>query len=86
MYGTAYGEPATTRVPDGETDYLSKAAELLERVSAVNERRSSYPTQQERVRLDLAERYAQLGAIQRGQLPASLARVMFEQLSGTTSA
>ncbi|MEV1321936.1 hypothetical protein AB0J14_38310 [Micromonospora arborensis] len=83
MYGSTYDEPTTTRVPAGETDYLAKAAELLGRVSANNERDNSYPVSQAQTRLDLANRYAQLGAIQRGQMPVELARVMFEQLSGT---
>ncbi|WP_327029687.1 hypothetical protein OG989_03975 [Micromonospora sp. NBC_01740] len=80
MYGTAYDETGTTRVPAGEADYLRKAADLLDKASAENER-TSFSRARDLGRLDLAERYAQLGAIQRGQMPASLARVLFEQLS-----
>ncbi len=78
MYGSTYDESTTTRVPAGETDYLAKAADLLEKVAKENDG-SRFPIQE--TRLTVAGRYAQLGAIQRGQLPAELARVMFEQLS-----
>ncbi|MFG3702361.1 hypothetical protein ACGF5C_31440 [Micromonospora sp. NPDC047620] len=85
MYGTTYDESGTTRVPAGETDYLAKAADLLEKAAAANERENAgYRALLMQGWERIAGQYAQLGAIQRGQLPASLAHVMFEQLSGTT--
>lgn len=82
MYGSTYDQPAMTRVPDGETDYLAKAAELLALVAKANERdRDSFSNAREKTRLEVASRYADLGAIQRGQMPADMARRMYEQLS-----
>ncbi len=84
MHGSAYDEPATTRVPAGETDYLAKAGALLDKAAALNESENRrYPELMGKGQERIAAQYAQLGAIQRGQMPAELARVMFEQLSGT---
>lgn len=83
MYGTAYDETGTTRVPAGETDYLALAAAQLGKAAATADLWESQGSRTAALeqRHKLAEGYAQLGAIQRGQLPASLARVLFEQLS-----
>jgi hypothetical protein len=87
MYGTSYDEPGTTRVPAGETDYLAKAAEQLAKVAdSIESNERHYPGSYRDERKQLAEQYATLGAIQRGQMPANLARVLFEQLSGTPRA
>jgi hypothetical protein len=87
MYGSTYDDPTTTRVPNGEVDYLAKAAEQLAKVADEIERRElRYTSSFRDERKQLAEQYATLGAIQRGQLPASLARVLFEQLSGASRA
>ena len=83
MYGSTYDEPATTRVPNGEVDYLAKAAEQLNKVANsidTKESRSGMGSYRDE-RKQLADQYAQLGAIQRGQMPADLARVMFEQFN-----
>ncbi len=82
MHGSIYDQPGTTRVPAGETDYLTKAAEQLAKV--IDSGRGIYVPEEVAAdaRHKIADGYAQLGAIQRGQMPAELARVMFEQLNG----
>ncbi|MFG3710995.1 hypothetical protein [Micromonospora sp. NPDC047730] len=81
MYGTA----TTTRVPDGEMDYLAKAGEQLDKAAQAIDSRATdrYVTKEEisTARQAIANGYALLGAIQRGQLPAALARDLLDRLA-----
>lgn len=76
---------STTRVPAGETDYLAKAAALLDKAATDNERANNHSARllgegRERI----AGLYAQLGAIQRGQLPADLVKQILDHIAGGT--
>jgi hypothetical protein len=71
--------------PDGEVDYLAKAGALLDKVADHNERNHAHlPATQANERLRLSGRYAQLAAIQRGQLPAELVRQILDQIGSST--
>lgn len=75
------GGPMSPGVPPGETDYLAKAADLLDRAAASNEGETGTITKNKR-RESLARQYALLGAIQRGVLPTEMAEPLFESLNG----
>ncbi|MFI1194132.1 hypothetical protein ACH4T9_12855 [Micromonospora sp. NPDC020750] len=81
MYG--YNSDTTTKVPAGETDYLAKAGDLLAKAAEANEQENrSYRILLIQGRERIAAQYAQLAAIQRGQLPTSLAKVLLDHLTG----
>lgn len=81
MYGY---DDAAGRVSSGEVDYLAKAAEQLAKVAASIDRSESSATftaAYRDERKQLADQYATLGAIQRGQIPASLARELLDRIT-----
>lgn len=67
----------SAEVPPGETDYLAKAAALLDKAAESNERQGPIDKTRERI----ARQYALLGAIQRGVLPSEMAEPLFESLN-----
>ncbi|MEU6204612.1 hypothetical protein ABZ814_13605 [Micromonospora musae] len=70
-------------VPAGETDYLAKAAEQLAKVadSIDSKERRSTPGSYRDERKLLADQYATLGAIQRGQLPAEVVKQILDRIA-----
>ena len=69
--------------------YLEEAAGLLRKATTDNERRhdTSYSSGKGALhesRLELARRFAELAAIEKGLLPVELARVAAEQLATAT--
>jgi hypothetical protein len=68
------------RVPAGETDYLAKAAALLDKVAEGNESPTVGSATRGVTRERLAHQYTLLGAIQRGVLPTEMARDLYESV------
>lgn len=80
MYNDNFGP----QVPPGQTDYLAKAGDLLDKAAESNERNGDVmrSTRDDR-RQQLAHRYALLGAIQRGVLPTEMAKDLFDSVTGS---
>lgn len=65
-------------VPSGETDYLKSAAALLDKAAQKNEQNiGSNDT-----RIQIARQYTILGAIQRGVMPAEMAKQLLASVTG----
>jgi hypothetical protein len=80
MYGDNYGP----QVPSGQTDYLTKAAALLDKASETNEKKHrDYAAWLIEGRERIARQYAVLGAIQRGVLPQEMAKELFDSVTET---
>ncbi|WP_236793244.1 hypothetical protein [Amycolatopsis sp. GM8] len=64
--------------------YLTKAAELLEKVSADNEKQNGkgYPALLKDGRMEVAHAYALLAAIDKGLLPEQAAENLCSRLAG----
>ncbi|MFJ8541763.1 hypothetical protein ACIRFH_07025 [Streptomyces sp. NPDC093586] len=60
-------------------DYLSEAAEILRRADRANES-ERYPNDD--LRLRIARQFAELAAVERGQLPASVVEMILDRVRG----
>lgn len=60
-------------VPSGETDYLKSAADLLDKAAQKNEQNIGSND----ARIQIARLYMIAGAIQRGVMPAEMAKQLF---------